>query len=730
MKIALPEYTVESSADFKSLAYGFGDPVILMEFLRNTLYSNPIATIVQEYMSNGRDAHRERGNPEQPLKITLPTKIDPHFYCRDFGLGISPNRMSEVFTQYGVSTKRSENKETGGFGLGCKSAYSYTDTFTVVTITEESDGCKTKRTWVSILDESGLGAINLVSEEKTDEDTGTTIIIPVNPGDYHEFTRQVKRTASWWDIKPEITNHPEFVWDKYYPVFEGKDKDWVITNSNRHEGKFEAILDGIPYRLHLSSIYPNKSDDEDADYDPTNNPIPQYAIDLSSTDLKMFFNCGDLQVTLNREAIDYSPEGIELLQKRIKKAYEEILEHLEKELNEAKNLWEANIKWRSVKSKFGFIKNSSKWKGFSLSTVIRVPQDHRWDLPAKDRTKVYHYIRDEGKDGDENKPKLAASTNSRTQSYYSRDVNNIPCNNEALLVEDDTHYSVPPRTKIRTLFVENPDINDIYIVRIKSDKIRKNLEDEYHWSELEPIKLSQIKKTFYKPPNVITPKAIEVRICNYWNSWSPADVDLEKGKGVFVTKYKGKLILNDKEWRKTRDLHKQTFLTEDLFDLLNNYSFFKDLDIYAVLDRTVPKLGPGWISLYDHIKSELNKIKSDPEYADTLKYDDSYALSNSVYNIDIIDFDKLEPDNILKKYRDLSIKVKKYKYISALVNRIELEIGLPKTTFRTDNTLKTMWSEISKRYPLLLKTLNPYNQVTNEKQEMAKYIHLVDALNR
>ena len=88
------------------------DMHIVINILRSKMYSNPIRTIVQEVGSNARDAMREHGNADKPIRIKLPDNRDNSFYIQDFGVGVSPDRMKNVFINYGASTKRDTDNQT------------------------------------------------------------------------------------------------------------------------------------------------------------------------------------------------------------------------------------------------------------------------------------------------------------------------------------------------------------------------------------------------------------------------------------------------------------------------------------------------------------------------------------------------------------------------------------------------------------------------------------------
>src|ERR1051325_3005995 len=159
-----------------SSAFGISlkDEAHIMSILRDTLYSDKVLAIIREYSSNAWDAHREVGKDKTPIKVTIPTTMEPNLIIQDFGPGLSHEAVFEVYTQYGASTKRDSDKSVGMLGIGSKSGFAYSDSFTV---TSCHGGMK--RTYVAVLDESDKGAINLLAEEPCGDETGITIQIPV-----------------------------------------------------------------------------------------------------------------------------------------------------------------------------------------------------------------------------------------------------------------------------------------------------------------------------------------------------------------------------------------------------------------------------------------------------------------------------------------------------------------------------------------------------------------------
>lgn len=104
---------------------------IAQYFLRDKIYTNKILAVVREYVSNALDEHKKYSIPD-PVKVSLMSKDgETWFSVRDFAKGLSEDGIRNVFGMYFESTKSGDNDNIGGFGIGGKAAFSYTDTFYV-----------------------------------------------------------------------------------------------------------------------------------------------------------------------------------------------------------------------------------------------------------------------------------------------------------------------------------------------------------------------------------------------------------------------------------------------------------------------------------------------------------------------------------------------------------------------------------------------------------------------
>lgn len=112
----------------KAINFTVSDDAELMNVLSKALYTDQQLAVVRETLCNAWDAHVEAGCTDKPIEISLSKE---ELVIRDFGHGIPQAMIGPVYGTYGGSTKKHDGKQTGGFGLGCKSPFAYTDHFEV-----------------------------------------------------------------------------------------------------------------------------------------------------------------------------------------------------------------------------------------------------------------------------------------------------------------------------------------------------------------------------------------------------------------------------------------------------------------------------------------------------------------------------------------------------------------------------------------------------------------------
>lgn len=319
-----------------SHSFGIGDVSVVIDILRNRLYSNKIQTMVQEYICNARDAHREIKQTEKII-VTAPTMTNPTFTVRDFGPGVSPERIANVFVLYGASTKRDSNTQTGGFGIGAKSAWAYTDSFMITTYI---DGVK--RVYMAHTGQDKIGKLDLLEESETNEVNGTAIQIAVNKNDINAFNEAIRRCTFFWKAEefPIIKNMPSenFFIDKQ---FKAKISDTLYFGSNSF-GKNSLIVDGIPYYANLNEI----------------SAVSEYSCFI-------FVDTGKVSISANREQLDDSDKtkaALHIILSKAKKEFQEFVKNVQTQVTSIESLVESVNKYNKV---FYFV-NDLKYKDLSI----------------------------------------------------------------------------------------------------------------------------------------------------------------------------------------------------------------------------------------------------------------------------------------------------------------------------------------------------------------------------
>jgi hypothetical protein len=281
---------VEKSSNFESTEFRidtkYRNKVLWM--LINQ-YRHKVRTPVQEIVSNARDAQRENGNPDTPIKIQLPTRIEPTFIVRDFGVGMNEERIKTIFTSFGASTKNADNSQTGGFGIGAKSPLAYTDSFNIKTYV---DG----QYWFYVIaktENDGIG-INLLDTGDTTEENGTEVQIPVNSCDTRDFIESACRSTMFWEVQPVFNLSDE---DIYKITGGNKISDTLSVFKNQElcnmfNTKIVVVVDGIPYPVDYELTRSIK------EFREVENLVGH------SGNAVFFLNTGDIDLLQTRESIE------------------------------------------------------------------------------------------------------------------------------------------------------------------------------------------------------------------------------------------------------------------------------------------------------------------------------------------------------------------------------------------------------------------------------------------
>ena len=286
--------------------------------LSSGLYQDKISAIIRELSTNAWDSHKEAGQ-KRPFQVHLPNTLEPHFSVKDFGVGMNPEEVENLYTTYFSSSKTDSNDFIGALGLGSKSPFSYTTMFTVTSVKEGMRGV-----YSCYINENGVPVVNQIELEPTFEKNGVEVSFPVKREDFTLFIE--KAAKIFWAFKdgrkPEVTGATL----KYESAYKAIDTDNNIIAST----KTWAILNSWAYPFSGSSyrkatfvrmgnvMYPvDWKPFDDLELDETQARDLQA---LQRVNFLIEMPLGSVSVDPGREALDYDQMTMKNIFEAVRKA--------------------------------------------------------------------------------------------------------------------------------------------------------------------------------------------------------------------------------------------------------------------------------------------------------------------------------------------------------------------------------------------------------------------------
>lgn len=431
MIVKSKKINIETSGGMDEKSFSIGDVGMIFDILRTKMYSNPILAICREITCNARDTHREVGKFQTPIQISLPNTFSRFFKIKDWGMGISPDRIENIFIKYAASTKRDSNVQVGAFGIGSKTPFAYSDTFTIETI---FDGIKYN--YSCYIDQSKVGKILLMSTEATSDINGTEIIIPVKPNDFHAFISGTEFVTRHWDVKPTIIGG-QIEYQNIVPTLKGD--TWAVTKEGYNGAEFKLIVDGIEYpldRYQLQEFCKSK------------------LINVIDGIIYLYFKTGDISLSATREAVHLDKNSKSKIINTISEVEKFIKQGCQTQIDQATNLWDANIAYTKLCSTFrdkSFLEGLN-WNGTKLHNQFLQLEHHEAHVYTFSKRKVHKRYNSKGPD---------------TKIYYSSGTvfhfeNNIKI---FTTISED-----PPQAKdVKLLFENDKNLKTVYIIKPKDN---------------------------------------------------------------------------------------------------------------------------------------------------------------------------------------------------------------------------------------------------------------------
>jgi len=429
---------VEASTGTKKMRLSENATSMVFQLFTKNIYSNPIGTVVREITSNCFDSHVEAGiNAPVLIKKMVDNQTNTTYISFiDYGVGMSPDRVENIYGVYFESTKRTDNTQIGGFGIGGKTplAYKrstgrgegeYDNSFYLIT---NFDGMKY---FYCIFEGTESPVISLLHSEPTKEHNGSEVRIPVLEKDVFTFAKEMVRQLYYFE---------NIIFDGF------EDSSFTETLSNEYQ-----ILRGKTF-LYRGSEYDNHIH---VCLGRVAYPIDYNVLGLNSSDyllpIALKLEVGEIGVTASRETLDYSEGTIKTLKKKLEETKDEIKKLLNKQYENIVTLKD----YFSVKNEFGVLKfpNGMSIKAVNLVSIKDVDfSNFRYSFMKMPNDKqLFNFFFDAKMYG-----------NKRYSRRYSRDYNFTGGYDELI-------------AKKNLLYVEND-----FVRKVVKQGYLKELHDTYH----------------------------------------------------------------------------------------------------------------------------------------------------------------------------------------------------------------------------------------------------------
>lgn len=285
--------------------------------LADGLYANKIRAIVRELSCNAYDSHVAAGKTETPFDVHLPNSLEPFFSIRDYGVGLSDQEVTNIFTTFFESTKTGSNDFVGALGLGSKSPFSYTDSFTVTAIKNGVKGVYT-----AFINDHGVPSIALMAQEETTDPAGVEVRFAVeNQYDFNDFCQEAVYVYRTFKHKPVVSGSSRFKFDN----FEYETRDiipGVHAAKNMHNSV--AVMGNIGYPIRI----------------PDSNQTLGDLRSLLNCGLVMEFAIGELDFQASREGLSYIPMTVDAIKNKLEQLRDQLAVHVATEADKIENMWE------------------------------------------------------------------------------------------------------------------------------------------------------------------------------------------------------------------------------------------------------------------------------------------------------------------------------------------------------------------------------------------------------
>lgn len=660
------------------------------EILSSSLYSNPIRAIVRELSTNAYDSHIEAGNTN-PFDIHLPTQMEPYFYIRDYGIGLTADQVENIYITYFDSNKTDNNDLVGGLGLGSKAPFSYTQNFTVTAI---KNGIKSL--FSAFINDDGIPSIVKMGEVSSNEPTGVEIKFAVEK-DFYKFVDEAQHVYKYFSMKPNFIGKQITI-----PKVEYETRNVIpnlhILKNNSYNTRAVAVMGNIVYPIDV----PNA--------DKVLGPLKAY----QEFAIQIDFSIGEVQFQASREGLHYTKNTIQAIGRKFKELDDMLYHAFKKDMDRFDNTWtrsicfnekyNANKIWKNSAHRYlaefpdkiadntmhvddnTFEKYNVKLESFKYDTYYDNARSFRPDITFDPYKTIF--VENDTTVGMVKRIKNHIKQTKVTEKFYAI----VPINNK-VSIDYDGFYQViknPPnacKIKASTL-TEMP----------KKDRKQTNLKN------IGVLKLAYADQTSYMVDN------------RY--KWEPHTFgNLDATQTYYYIPLSGYSPLFEKIPNNTH------INIKHLFDIMQKSTIegITNVYIYGVRKSDIEKIKdqPNWVNLEQYLFDTVNSITYHTILSSVIKKLDNNAYSKYTSSIGKFVTSPDSTYHTITKYVEKKTKSFDIRYAKTFVKIIGSTIDLGKITEEAEATA----NKFLKVYPIL-KLIN--NCDRHDYNTIAEYINFID----
>jgi hypothetical protein len=725
----------------------------ILGILRNQLYSDKVLAVIREYSCNGVDAHTQAGKADKPIEVTLPNRLNPYFKVRDFGEALTDQEIQDVYAFYGESTKRNSNDQIGMLGIGSKSAFAYGDNFV---INSYING--TKRMWNAFIDETQIGQISKIGEEKTDEENGIEIVVPTKEADIEEFSQKAKDLFEHFKVMPIVKGVKQFDYDEHPILFTGTGWKWrdVKSQSSYHHGnsgEAVAVMGNIGYPIDEYSL--NLKGDDERKLDT-----------LLCQNLELEVEIGDLEISASREKLQYTDYTRKQIIEKLLNVQNELLKTVGKQFKESKTLFDAKCLYGSV---FDYgsplyalrdvLSKELKWNGKAIEdntfkAWLDNPNDHYEELASCVKFTQGHSRR--------------FNTSGRYKTEQCRHIN---CEKNVVVIENDCGHNRGIMGRILPLIFDEKKTP--LLMKFKDAEAKKKWLEKSGF-DAPMTKLSSLDKRplndfygsnastgiSYDKDEKHSAKCFEFDFKDAPNRsyhtkksdfWKIAKLDVEKKSGVYVILDKFQIERKNKGEYASHDSPNTIKTLKESLEQVG-VKFPKHVYAFKVKERAKIEDKDGWIDLNTWAKQQLEEVIANANlhqaWIDIQKIEElnnwkesgeSYysstteAATKFLHNVA---GSLVAPNGTLSVFLTKHAQMRqgkkirnKIKAVKEIAKRYDVEFSCPKDVTATYDII-SLWKEVLKRYEMLSiigrDVWNGYEEARGKGTKIANYVNVID----